>query len=297
MKCLASRPSKIDPAKAPGARSRYDDFEATHIIQTPLVHGTGLFFAWHRHLLYLYETALREECGYNGFQPYWDWAKYADKPQRANPLYDGSLTSMSGNGRFIPNRNGTYQPLPLPIPNPPALYCPPGTGGGYVYEGPFVNWELHLGPGVDLSHTKNAQYVKPNPRPDGLGYNPRRMIRDFNNTLLQDFNTYPAITDMLQTKKSELNTLNNLGLILTKFPAIAEYQTYFFVNPHTQAHLFISGYDNDLWTSPGDPLFWFHHAQVDRLYSIWQSLDFPNREFALDGTLTLLDSMYNPHEF
>jgi tyrosinase len=204
VKCLASRPSKFDRTKAPGVRSRYDDFEAAHIIQTPFTHGTGSFFTWHRHLLYLYETALREECGYNGFQPYWDWAKYADRPIKANPLYDGSDTSMSGNGRYIPNRSGTYQPLPIPIENPPALYCPPGTGGGPVFEGPFVNWELHLGPGVPLNNTVNGYPVNPNPRPDGLGYNPRRLLRDFNNTLLQDYNTYPAITSMLTNMTGKL---------------------------------------------------------------------------------------------
>jgi len=60
---------------------------------------------------------------------------------------------------------------------------------------------------------------------------------------------------------------------------------------HLAGHSFISGVDNDLFTSPGDPLFWFHHAQVDRIYSIWQALDFSSREYALDGTLTLINCM------
>lgn len=134
-------PSKIDPAKAPGARSRYDDFQAAHIINTELVHATGLFFAWHRWFLQLFETALGEECGYSGYQPYWDWAKWLDK---SNPLYGGSATSLSGNGEYIPDRNDTLQPVPIPVPNPPALYTPPGTGGGYIYQGALVDWTMHL---------------------------------------------------------------------------------------------------------------------------------------------------------
>ena len=59
--------------------------------------------------------------------------------------------------------------------------------------------------------------------------------------------------------------------------------------PHLAGHLFISGYDNDIFTSPGDPLFWFHHAQVDRIWSIWQALDFETREYAITGTLTLVN--------
>lgn len=201
VRCLASLPSKIDPVKAPGARSRYDDFQASHILQTTLVHGTGSFFAWHRHLLWLYENALREECGYSGYQPYWDWSKYAEKPLSANPLIDGSLTSMSGNGRYIPGRNGTLQPFPIPVDNPPALYCPAGTGGGYIYNGPIVDWKLNLGPIVNNVVT-NGQHVNPNPRKDGLGYNPRRLIRDFNNTLLQD-STYSLINNMLVNMTSK----------------------------------------------------------------------------------------------
>ncbi|KAG6011185.1 hypothetical protein E4U41_005549 [Claviceps citrina] len=64
------------------------------------------------------------------------------------------------------------------------------------------------------------------------------------------------------------------------------FHPFFFKHPHSAGHLFISGYDNDFYTSPGDPLFYFHHAQVDRLWSIWQALDFPTREYALDGTIT-----------
>ena len=134
----------MDPAKAPGARSRYDDFEATHIINTKLIHGTGLFFAWHRWFVQLFETALREECGYSGYQPYWDWARWLDLPTESNPLFDGSATSLSGNGKYIPDRNGTLQPFPIPVTNPSAIYTPPGTGGGYIYQGPLVNWTLHL---------------------------------------------------------------------------------------------------------------------------------------------------------
>lgn len=202
MKCLAKRPSRIDPSKAPGARSHYDDWEATHIIHTPTIHATGLFFAWHRHALYLYEKALREECGYSDFLPYWDWARWANSPIKANPLWDGSETSMSGNGKYIPGRNGTLQPAPVPDGAGPSIYTDPGTGGGYIFEGPFVDWQLHLGP-VVWNAVTNGQPVKKNPRADGLGYNPRRMIRDFNATLIQQGANYQILTDFLVNKTSK----------------------------------------------------------------------------------------------
>ncbi|KAG5927466.1 hypothetical protein E4U42_002217 [Claviceps africana] len=268
VKCLHRLPSQIDPELAPGARSRYDDFLAAHMRLAPKIHGTGLFLPWHRHFMHLYETALRDECGYSGYHPYWDWSKYVHRPHGANPLYDGSATSMSGNGWYIPGRNGTLQPLPIQVPNPPAIYCPPGTGGGHIERGPFVDWKANLGPAI-IMNVRNGLPVPPNPRPDGLGYNPRRIIRDFNNTLLES-NTYQVVTNMLTT-----------------MPSIHQFHPYFYRGPHRTAHLFISGYDNDFYTSPLDPLFYFHHAQVDRIWAIWQALDFPAREYALDGTLTM----------
>ncbi|KAL4752251.1 hypothetical protein BDW72DRAFT_212133 [Aspergillus terricola var. indicus] len=271
VKCLTRLPSIIDPELAPGARSRFDDFQATHILHTRTIHATGSFFAWHRHFVYLYEKALREECGYTGYQPYWEWSHWANLPVTANPLYDGSNTSLSGNGVYIPNRNGTIQPFPIPNPTPDAaIYTPPGTGGGYIYDGPLVDWELHLGP--VLYSNDNGQYIPPNPRADGLGYNPRGLIRDFNNTLLQQGASWNVILNML------VNVTD-----------MHQFHPMFFQGPHLAGHSFISGVDNDIFTSPGDPLFWFHHAQVDRIWSIWQGLDLETREYALDGTLTLLN--------
>lgn len=77
---------------------------AAHINQTLQIHYTGNFLSWHCYYVWIYEKALREEYAYNGYQPYWEWSKYAAAPQD-NPMFDGSSTSLSGNGVFIPNRS------------------------------------------------------------------------------------------------------------------------------------------------------------------------------------------------
>jgi tyrosinase len=69
VQCLQTLPSKSDPAWAPAAKSRYDDFVAVHVNQTMFIHGNGLFLTWHRYFVWAYEQALRDECGYNGYQP------------------------------------------------------------------------------------------------------------------------------------------------------------------------------------------------------------------------------------
>jgi tyrosinase len=70
VRCLDEKPARTPAAVAAGAKSRYDDFVVTHILQTMIIHGTANFLAWHRFYLLAYEDTLRDECGYKGYQPY-----------------------------------------------------------------------------------------------------------------------------------------------------------------------------------------------------------------------------------
>ncbi|KGM92544.1 uncharacterized protein PADG_11373 [Paracoccidioides brasiliensis Pb18] len=94
--CLQELESIWPRSEVPGVRSRFDDFVALHIQQARLVHFTASFLGWHRYYLWTYEEALRNECGYTGYHPYWNWAEYAEDPV-SNPMFDGSETSLSGN--------------------------------------------------------------------------------------------------------------------------------------------------------------------------------------------------------
>lgn len=69
VKCLQSKPAKTPQELVPGAKTRFDDFVATHINQTMAIHYTANFLSWHRYFTWLYEEALRNECGYTGTQP------------------------------------------------------------------------------------------------------------------------------------------------------------------------------------------------------------------------------------
>lgn len=133
VQCLMTKPS-ISGSLAPGAKTRYDDFVATHINQTLTIHGTGNFLSWHRYFVWTYETALRNECGYTGYQPYLNWGKYANDAQSA-PVFDGSATSMSGNGAYAAHSVGAY----IPSSALPFIVLPPGNGSGCVTTGPFAN--------------------------------------------------------------------------------------------------------------------------------------------------------------
>jgi tyrosinase len=131
--CLQAKKANTPASVMEGAKSRFDDFVGNHILKTLEIHYTGTFLAWHRYFTWQYEQALRNECGYKGYQPYWDWAKTAASGLDNSPMLDGSAYSMSGNGKFIPGQGQVV----IAGRGEPYIYIPAGTGGGCVESGPF----------------------------------------------------------------------------------------------------------------------------------------------------------------
>lgn len=41
--------------------------------------------------------------------------------------------------------------------------------------------------------------------------------------------------------------------------------------PHNRVHMWINGTMSGIPTAPTDPLFWMHHAMIDRIWSLWQA--------------------------
>ncbi|KAH7142037.1 hypothetical protein EDB81DRAFT_653224 [Dactylonectria macrodidyma] len=250
VKCLQNLPAQTPANVSLGARSRFDDFVVVHIQQTRTIHFTGNFMPWHRWFLYTYEKALREECGYKGYQPYWDWPKYASAPEKS-PIFNGDAYSLGGNGEYVPH-NG-------PIISPPEgisgsqIQLPAGLGGGYVTTGPFANMSVNLGPG------------------DNLGYNPRRLKRDVGPALNQIYGNYTTLLELLKKPNFDEYRLLSEGV-----PGTID------LGPHGGMHFTIGGDPGaDLFTSPGDPAFWLHHGMMDRMWALWQASNPNMRKFDL----------------
>ena len=69
VQCLMKLPGKVDKKVFPGAVSRFDDFVAYHMTHAQELHDYIHLFAAHKYYLWVYEKALRDECGYKGYQP------------------------------------------------------------------------------------------------------------------------------------------------------------------------------------------------------------------------------------
>jgi len=132
VQCLAKLPARTPASIAAGAKSRYDDLVVTHIQQTFTIHGTANFLSWHRYYVWAFEQMLRNECGFKSHLPYWNWAHYAHDP-KTGPLLDGSETSLSGDGAYIPGRNSSC----ILSAEDCSIVLQPGSGGGCVTSGPM----------------------------------------------------------------------------------------------------------------------------------------------------------------
>ncbi|KAF2456981.1 hypothetical protein BDY21DRAFT_372411 [Lineolata rhizophorae] len=258
VQCISTAPS-IGTDVFSGARTRYDDFVGTHIAQSLTIHGTANFLSWHRYYTWLYEQALKNECGYTGAQPYWNWGMWAEDPLNS-PIFDGSDTSMSGDGAYREH----------PSLNMAGKMYNPANGGDCITEGPFVNFTVNLGPGQKL-----YDFVADNPGADHLGYNPRCIIRDINKEVSMDSTQDHHTTDLIENYNDIVSFQDRMQAVQPGFFGV-----------HGGGH-YTHGGDpgGDFYTSPGDPVFYLHHAMIDRVWTTWQNLDPDQRTYAVGGSV------------
>ncbi|KAF2806513.1 putative tyrosinase [Mytilinidion resinicola] len=272
--CLQAKQAKTPSSLIPGAKSRFDDFVGTHINQTMTIHYTGTFLAWHRYFTWSYEQALRNECGYTGTQPYWNWGKTAETGVESSPIFDGSATSMSGNGAYVAGEGNVV----LGGNGLPDLLLPRGSGGGCVTSGPFKDMKVNLGP-VSLGLTNGTSESNG----DGLSYNPRCLKRDLTTAVNQKYANATAIVNQILKPKD----VYDFQMTMQGYPGSGN------IGVHGGGHYTIGGDPGrDLFVSPGDPVFYLHHGMIDRTWWIWQTLDIQERTGAqgISGTGTFLDS-------
>jgi tyrosinase len=240
----------------------------------------GTFLGWHRYFTWQYEQALRNECGYKGTQPYWDWAKTAVTGLEKSPILDGSPYSMSGNGAKVANQG----PIVISAPSPglPELVIPSGSGGGCVTSGPFKDMKVNLGP-VNLSLPGNQTVSNG----DGLSYNPRCLKRDLTDYANKRFANASSIARTIINQ----DNIEDFQMTMQGVPGTDD------IGIHGGGHYSMGGDPGrDLFVSPSDPFFYLHHGMIDRTWWIWQMLDAKTRTSAagISGTGTFLNFPPSP---
>lgn len=206
------------------------------------------------------------------FFRYWNWGLTADNVTKSGQVFDGTDESMSGNGAFIAGRGD----LELTLGDFPVVYLPAGTGGGCVETGPFANMSVNLGP---VAVFLNGGGIGSNG--SGLDYNPRCLVRDLSTVINNRYANFSAMNDLL----TNYNDVYDFETVMQGVPGSSS------VGVHGGGHYTIAGNPGgDTFSSPGDPAFYLHHSMIDQMWWIWQNLDLANRQNAISGTGTFLNS-------
>lgn len=143
-----------------------------------------------------------------------------------------------------------------------------------IETGPFSNSTINFGPFTsivtfDITQPANWQESKP-----------QCIQRKFNDEALQAFNNQSNIDALLASPNitTVLRWLNGASLLF----GFTE------KGIHGGGHYSIGGTASDFFGSPQDPAFFLHHAQLDRLWSIWQDRH-PELRYTYNGTSTVFN--------
>ncbi|KAJ7768197.1 hypothetical protein B0H16DRAFT_1365740, partial [Mycena metata] len=236
-----------------GAQTRFDDFQAVHVALAVDVHLVGQFLPWHRRLLNLFETALRDECGFEGALPYWDWRPDADSgiPLVKSPVFD-SVYGFGGNGADVPNYAGQFGNLSAMAS---AGWVAPGAGGGCVIDGPFASYNLSVGPGTNVTN--------------------HCLQRAFNDNI-RGFLSSAQVAEVARQTTFEAFRVELEGAPVTATMRL-----------HDAGHNAVGGEMADRYSSPGDPIFYLHHTFLDKLWWQWVGMNFSSRLEDVSGRSTV----------
>ncbi|KAF3904429.1 Tyrosinase [Orbilia brochopaga] len=260
--CLNCKDAFTPGSVAAGAKQRYDDLVYTHQLQTFSIHYVGHFLPWHRYFTWTIERMMRDECDFKGVFPYWAWEKDLDaslpEQQKIDKYLNSPIWNTFGhNGALIPTTPGQEG------------MAPPGRmGGGCTPDGAFKNMVINLGPGA------------------ATAYNPRCLSRDL----------APYFAAWYLSKNSTQHTMQAQNF--TAFDDVVEGGPGFGISGiHGGGHYGIGGtygIMGDLYLSPGDPSFWLHHSNLDRVWHSWQKCNWNARKLDMGGPSQLMNKSSPP---
>ena len=239
VQCLRTRPAIL----AQG--SLYDDFAYVHKCFGSYSHKAAAFLPWHRYFIFQYERFLREDCGYDGGLPYWDWTRDWEDITRS-PVFDAE-TGFGGDG----NATGEIT-----------------VGGGRcVVDGPFAGLKALRYDAEYEPHCLSRGFLK--------GTVLKKMCGD-------DI-TPEKVEGVLQMGDFEsfMHALEEGPHIAISTGIRGDWVK--FTVPYGKWLDWGLGDFITLLTLEIDPLWFLHHSQLDRLWWIWQQADRKRRLTAYSG--------------
>ena len=247
---LKVAPSRISAAatmvtNGGGTPNRYDDYVWMHNTVGSRAHFGSAFGPWHREFLRQFEFDLRQVSGNDDIViPFWDWTT--------------GRVSGDPNWPFTPDLIGGL-----------------GDASGLVTDGPFsdpATWRMN----IRRTGDPNTQ-LRRRPANVGAGFNLPTAINARNGAAYpQPYDASPF--NEVFTNATPTSTIQ--GWINGSFRKFLEWVL------HNGVHTWVGGQDNGDLGGPmsfppvavNDPVFWLHHCNIDRIWTIWQQRD-PTRTY------------------
>ena len=208
--------------------------------------GAGLF-AWHREYLHLFEEALRAtDPGANITIPYWDWSGTTVLDTIFTNDFVGPNGGATGGGGAVSSGYFAFDaPTTLPA------WWPPGLAG----------WRVRRSLGLSPGTTHGGQLNIGSPGFSSLpGFGPLR--RSFGATGASALPTAAQVRNALN--------LGNFNLV----GAAPGFRERVESPIHSDGHMWFgfsgTSHMSNFFLSPNDPMFWLHHANIDRMWAMWQ---------------------------
>ncbi|KAF8470980.1 Di-copper centre-containing protein [Russula ochroleuca] len=265
--CLSQLPH--DPALTPSvdpsvslippvntSSSYFDDIVYLHMDLNIRIHFTGLFLPWHRWYVHIFEESLKNKCGYTGVSPYWNWT--IDAPDFYESSFWKDSDPVSGLGGWgDPNADfrvpdGGFHKLPLSYPTPHTVRR----------NFTLLSFDLPLPNPLNTDKLKmgNTSFTA-------------SVIDAILGTSAGDFKGFQKVLEAIEGPHSAIHAIV-AGDMVGGCPSGAP--------SHCKP--------GPTW-SPNDPLFFLHHAMVDKIWYDWQSRDPGNVNSFFGGSVPSLESV------
>ncbi|MFN5745008.1 MAG: tyrosinase family protein [Methylococcaceae bacterium] len=236
----------------------YDYFVATHMSklvcwsdQTPiggLGHSAPDLLTWHRAFLLEFENALSKAAGKPIAIPYWDWTD----PDSERAMLSDDMMGPSG------KKEDDF----------------------YVMSGPFRKnaWTLHVKAFKENNPGQFNSIVRATGTMEGAMSPPSEAdVQALLSRPYYDVAPWGATSDSNLSFRNYFDGgINATGFVCNQ-GTVYDVEGATSTRLHAQGHMYIGGANaqgqvgslSDTATSPNDPVFWLHHANVDRVAELW----------------------------
>jgi len=217
-----------------------------HLLDCP--HANGWFLPWHRGYLGWFERICREVTGRSDFAlPYWDWTA---SPVLPRPFFEGVL-DPAGKAFFM-----TSEAFAAAFHAPMQAYWSSLTSlqREQLYQRGYETFDSLWDSVVEKTERLGERARQLSATAPELGESVRNAVSL--ETLVSAFapRTFAKFGGEISSQHSESKKISLLES-----------------SPHNQVHTGIGGLMGE-FLSPFDPIFWLHHANIDRLWADWMQL-------------------------